>query len=51
MIDYYRHTSDDEFARNYIVPFATDVIRFFDNHWPTVNGQYRFIPANSLEQF
>ena len=51
MIDWYRHTGDSEFAKSYIVPFATQVIRFFDRHWSTVNGEYRFIPANSLEQF
>lgn len=51
MIDWYRHTGDAEFAKNYIVPFATQAIRFFDRHWSTVNGEYRFIPANSLEQF
>lgn len=51
MIDYYEHTKDVEFAKNYVVPFATQVIRFFDQHWPTINNQYRFIPANSLEQY
>ncbi len=51
MLDYYRHTKDSAFAAQYIVPFATQVIRFFDRHWPTINGQYRFIPANALEQY
>lgn len=51
MLDYYRHTSDKKFAREYVIPFATQVIRFFDQHWPTINGQYRFVPANSLEQY
>lgn len=51
MLDYYNHTRDSAFATDYIIPFATQVIRFFDQHWPTINNQYRFIPANSLEQF
>ncbi|MDE6066800.1 MAG: hypothetical protein K2G27_08295 [Duncaniella sp.] len=51
MLDYYDHTRDEAFARDYIVPFATQVIRFFDLHWPTINNQYRFIPANALEQY
>lgn len=51
MLDYYDHTRDEVFARDYIVPFATQVIRFFDRHWPTINNQYRFIPANALEQY
>ena len=51
MLDYYRHTGDEGFAKDYVVPFATEVIRFFARHWPVINNQYRFIPANSLEQF
>lgn len=51
MLDYYRHTGDRQFAKDYIVPFATQTIRFFDRHWSTINNEYRFIPANSLEQF
>jgi len=51
MLDYYDHTRDMNFANQYIVPFATAAIRFFDLHWPTINGQYRFIPANALEQY
>ena len=51
MLDYYDYTRDETFARDYIVPFATQVIRFFDQHWSTINNQYRFIPANSLEQY
>ncbi len=51
MLDYYDYTRDESFASEYIVPFATQVVRFFDRHWPTVNNQYRFIPANALEQY
>lgn len=51
MLDYYDYTKDEAFARNYIVPFATQVIRFFDQHWPRINNEIRFIPANALEQF
>lgn len=51
MIEYYRHTDDRAFAQEVMVPFATDVIRFFDRHWPRIQGRLRFAPANSLEQF
>lgn len=51
MLDEYNHSRDEAFAKNYIVPFATQVIRFFANHWPTINDRFRFIPANSLEQY
>lgn len=51
MLDYYDYTKDDAFAKEYIVPFATQVIRFFDQHWSRINQTIRFIPANALEQF
>ena len=51
MLDYYDYTKDEAFARNYIVPFATQIIRFFDQHWSHVNQEIRFIPAGALEQF
>ncbi len=51
MLDYYDYTKDEAFAKNYVVPFATQVIRFFDQHWPRINQTINFIPANSLEQF
>lgn len=51
MLDYYEYTCEEEFARNYIVPLATEVLRFFGQHWPRIGQTFRFIPANSLEQF
>lgn len=51
LLDAYRYTLDESFARRYVVPFATQVIRFFACHFPRINRQLRFIPANSLEQF
>lgn len=51
MLNYYDYTRDTDFASSHIIPFATEVIRFYDRHWPTINQEYRFIPANSLEQY
>lgn len=51
MLDYYDHTRDDAFATNYVVPMATQVIRFFDQHWPRINGKIKFYPANALEMY
>ena len=51
MIDSYNYTKDEAFAHRYIVPFATQVIRFFNQHWPQINQTLRFIPANAIEQF
>lgn len=51
MCDRYSYTGDDDFARGTLVPFAEQTIRFFEEHWSLIDGQYSFIPANSLEQF
>ena len=51
MIDAYQYTQDPVFARNYVIPFATEVLRFFALHWPRINHTLRFIPANSIEQY
>lgn len=51
MLDYYDYTRDSDFATNYIVPLATQVIRFFDQHWPRVNGKIKFYPANAIEMY
>lgn len=51
MLDYYDYTDDEAFAKNYVIPFATQTIRFFKEHWPLIDRKFSFIPANSLEQF
>ena len=51
MIDEYHYSQDEAFARDYVIPFARDVLRFFAEHWPRINHTIRFIPANSIEQF
>lgn len=51
MLDYYDYTHDTAFATTHIIPFATEAIRFFDQHWPRINRTLNFIPANALEQF
>lgn len=51
MLEYYDYTEDEAFARDYVVPFATQTIRFFKEHWPMIDRKFSFIPANSLEQF
>lgn len=51
MLEYYEYTGDEVFAKDYVVPFATQTIRFFKEHWPVIDRRYSFIPANSLEQF
>jgi len=51
MLAYYNYTQDNTFATNYIVPFATQAVRFFEDHWSKVNGKYFFYPANACEMY
>jgi len=51
MLTYYDYTRNSAFATNVIVPFGTQVVRFFNQHWPLVNGKLFFYPANALEMY
>ena len=51
MLEYYNYSKDEAFVTGYIIPFATQVIRFFNSHWPRINEIIRFVPANTTEQF
>jgi alpha-L-fucosidase 2 len=51
MLDYYNYTQDSSFATNYIVPMGTQVIRFFNEHWPRQDGKLFFYPANACEMY
>ncbi len=51
MLDYYNYTQDSTIATNYLVPLATQVIRFFGQHWPRANGKIKFYPANAIEMY
>lgn len=51
MLEYYDYTKDTIFVTNYITPFATQVIRFFNLHWSRENGRIKFTPANAIEEF
>jgi alpha-L-fucosidase 2 len=51
MLDYYDYTKDTSFVTNYIAPYATQVIRFFDQHWQRVNGKIYFAPSDAIETY
>lgn len=51
MLDYYSYTQEGAFATNCLVPFGTQVIRFFDQHWPRISGKLFFYPANACEMY
>ncbi len=50
MLDHHAHTRDDGWAREYLLPMASAVIQFFDEHYPRDDaGKVRFEPSQSLE--
>ena len=51
MLACYDYTQDSSFASNYIVPMGTQTIRFFNQHWPKMNGKLFFYPANACEMY
>lgn len=52
MLDYVRHTGDGKFRDEVLVPFAREVLRFFDKHYPReADGKLRLDPAMVLETF
>lgn len=51
MLDYYDYVQDEAFLTDSVVPYAAEVIRFFDQHWPRENGVIKFYPINALETY
>ncbi len=52
MLDYADFTGRLTFTRNTLVPFASEVLTFFDLHWPRdTAGVIRFDPAQALETY
>jgi len=51
MQDYYAATADRQFAATMLLPFAREIIAFYDLHYPRSGGRLRFAPANALETF
>ncbi|MFO1491814.1 MAG: hypothetical protein U1F77_10325 [Kiritimatiellia bacterium] len=50
MIDYYDLTLDREFRDKKLLPFAAEIITFYDQHYPRDGGgKIRMTPAQSLE--
>jgi len=50
MIEYVKYSSDESFRDNVLVPFAREVLLFFDKHYPRdANGKIRLDPAMVLE--
>ncbi|HWW40936.1 DUF5703 domain-containing protein [Pedobacter sp.] len=52
MLDYYKYTEDQEFAKKKLLPVAEAGITFFDQHFKRdENGKLLLDPVNSIEQF
>jgi hypothetical protein len=52
MLDYFDHTRDEGFAREYLVPMMESGLAFFREHFPRDDkGLLRIEPANSAEMF
>jgi alpha-L-fucosidase 2 len=50
MLDYYDATQDSDFRDKTLLPFAMEIMKFFDQHWARGNdGKILFDPAQSLE--
>jgi hypothetical protein len=50
MLDYHAHTLDDAFARRTMLPFAREILTFFDEHYETdEQGKLVMYPSQSAE--
>ena len=50
MLDFVNHTGDSEFRDTVLVPFAREVLRFFDKHYARgADGKLRIDPGQVLE--
>ncbi len=50
MLDYYDITQDAGFRDKQLLPFAAEIVTFFDQHWKRdQNGKIRMTPSQSLE--
>ena len=51
MCEYYNYTKDTRFAEETLLPFAGEVIKFYDNHYERVDGVLNITPAHVLETY
>ena len=50
MVDYFSYTRDEAFLREKLLPFATAVLTFFDEHYGVdANGRLDMTPSQALE--
>jgi hypothetical protein len=52
MLEYYEYTEDEKFLNEKAIPFATEILTFFDQHYKVdANGKLHIFPAQSLETY
>jgi hypothetical protein len=52
MLDYYHDTQDENFLKETLIPFASSILEFYDQHWPrTVEGKIHLDPSQSIEMW
>ncbi|MCI0512241.1 DUF5703 domain-containing protein [candidate division KSB1 bacterium] len=52
LLDYYQHTQDPQFLNSTLLPFAAEIINFYDQHYARdAAGKIRFWPAQALETY
>lgn len=52
MLDYYRYSGDNLFAQQTLLPFAYEVIRFYEQHYGRdENGRIYIYPSQALETY
>ncbi|WP_372938154.1 DUF5703 domain-containing protein [Seonamhaeicola sp.] len=49
--EHYDYTLDETFAKEKFIPFASEVVKFFDLHWPHKGGKLYFPDVHVLETF
>jgi hypothetical protein len=49
LFDYFDYTLDRKFLDGKLLPLAIDVLRFFDNHYRTVDGKLVMHPSQAVE--
>ena len=50
MLDYHRHTGDADFAKDTLLPIASNIVTFYDQHYQRdAKGKIHIYPAQALE--
>ena len=52
MLEYYRYSEDEQFARESLLPFSNQILKFFRTHYPTgADGKLKIEPSQALESW